>query len=1075
MRDGHTPDSPDAIPSTGSLPLPLLTRGPAAGGYWRSLDELAGTPEFRRLIENEFPSLLPELRSPTSRRTFLKVMGASLALAGLAACRWPRETIVPATRQPVNRIPGETVQFATALELGGGGALGLLVTSYEGRPLKIEGNPLHPFSRGKTDLLAQATVLDLYDPDRLALPGRRTAGAPRGTAETVPWLDFDAFTGAYFAALRKSGGAGLVVLSEHSSSPTLADLRTRFARVLPQATWIEFETVPRDNARAGLAAAFGRPTRTQLDLTAADIIVSLDDDFLMQPGTGVRRAGDFAARRRAADGTMNRLYVVESNLTVTGAAADHRLPLRSADVGVFAGLLARALLERGVEWPPAAADLRPALDDFNAADIDPQFVRAVAADLARHRGRSVITVGLRQPPAVHALAAVLNEALGNVGATVSYTDDPVPAGRLDDLAAAAQGGLDTLLILGGNPVAHLPAEVDLPGVIARTKTSLYFGTHADETAALCGWWAPLAHYLESWGDVRAADGTVSIVQPLIEPLFGGRTASEVVARLTADEVTSAYDLVRRTFRAAVGSDGDWEAAWRQSLHDGVVAGSAWPRDRRPVALAADSRRADALRAVAAQRPPRDGAFELVFVPDYKLYDGRFANNGWLQELPDPITKLTWDNAALVSPADAGKLGLRKYGDMLRIELAGRRVDIPAYILPGHADGSITLPLGYGRGPLAGTVAAEAGVDVRPLRTPAAAHIAAGARVAATGEHRLLATTQDHYAIASVVGDAETQQRAAHLIREGTLAEFRDRPDFAAHAVHLPPAAPLWKDKEWQGHRWGMAIDLTACIGCGACVVACQAENNIPVVGKDEVARGREMHWIRIDRYFKNVRATTVHHGPGHDAAPAPAPLEPVIRVVHQPMTCQHCETAPCESVCPVAATVHDEEGLNVMVYNRCVGTRYCSNNCPYKVRRFNWFWNHHGPAHPRSRRGPSRPPPGKLKQELLTDMEKLQHNPQVSVRSRGVMEKCTFCTQRINAVKIRARNEGRAPADGEIVPACAQACPTDAIVFGDLADPQSRVSRLQADPRAYVILGELNTQPRTQYLAKLRNPVESEA
>jgi len=1074
VRDGHTPDSPAATLRPGSLPLPLLTRGPAAGGYWRSLDELAGTAEFRRLIENEFPSLLPELRSPTSRRTFLKVMGASLALAGLAACRWPRETIVPATRQPVNRVPGETVQFATALELGGA-ALGLLVTSYEGRPLKIEGNPLHPFSRGKTDLLTQATVLDLYDPDRLPQPARRATGASRGDFETVPWPEFDAFTNTHFAALRNGGGAGLVVLTEHSSSPTLADLRTRFARVLPKATWIEFETVSRDHVRTGLAAALGRPARPQIDLTSADVILSLDDDFLMSPGTGVRLAGEFAARRRAADGTMNRLYVVESSLTVTGSAADHRLPLRSAEVGAFAALLARALLDTGVEWPANAADLRPPLAAVDAAGIDPQFVRAVAADLNRHRGRSVVTVGLRQPPAVHLLAAVLNEALGNVGSTVSYTDDLPPAGRMDDLVAATRSELDTLLILGGNPVWHLPAEIDFPGIIARAKTSLYFGTHADETAELCTWRAPLAHYLESWGDARAADGTVSIVQPLIEPLFGGRTVGEVVARLIGDDVTSAYDLVRRTFRAAFGTEGDWETAWRQSLHDGVVANSAWVRETRAVAPPTDGRRADALQAVAGQRPPRDGAFELVFAPDYKLYDGRFANNGWLQELPDPITKLTWDNAALVSPADAERLGIRKYGDVLRVELAGRRVDLPAYILPGHADGTITLPLGYGRGPLGGTVAAGAGVDVRPLRSATSPHIATGARVTATGEHRVLATTQDHYAIASVVGDAETQRRAAHLIREGSLAEFRAHPDFAAHVVHLPPAAPLWKEKQWQGHRWGMAIDLTACIGCSACVVACQAENNIPVVGKDEVARGREMHWIRIDRYFKNTRAAAADHGSGHDAAPASAPLEPVIRVAYQPMTCQHCETAPCESVCPVAATVHDEEGLNVMVYNRCVGTRYCSNNCPYKVRRFNWFWNHHGPAHPRSRRGPTRPPPGKLKQELLADIEKLQHNPQVSVRSRGVMEKCTFCTQRINAAKIRARNEGRAPADGEIVPACAQACPTDAIVFGDLADPRSRVSRLHADPRAYIILGELNTQPRTQYLAKLRNPVESEA
>ena len=592
---------------------------------------------------------------------------------------------------------------------------------------------------------------------------------------------------------------------------------------------------------------------------------------------------------------------------------------------------------------------------------------------------------------------------------------------------------------------------------------------------------PQSHYLESWGDALAYDGTLSIVQPLIEPLYGGKTATELLAAMTVDPIQDAHGLVRRTFERLFGHGVNREELWRKSLHDGVVVDSAWSTQQPQLTRDDSSRLAPWAAAALSVIPAAATAkWELVFAPDYGLYDGRFANNAWLQEWPDPITKLTWDNAALISPADAEKLGIKTYGDMLKIELDDRSLEIPAYILPGHADGSITLPVGYGRGSFAGKVADGAGFDVGRLRTSQTPYVATGAKVTATGRHYELATTQDHHAIDSRVGREETQRRVGTLIREASLAEYQREPDFARHAVHLPVLQSLWKEKEYTGHKWGMAIDLTACIGCGACVTACQAENNIPVVGKDEVARGREMQWIRVDRYFregtKGLRDSGIKGAASQPLNPSiPQSLNPSVDIVHQPVPCMHCENAPCEQVCPVAATVHDAEGLNVQVYNRCVGTRYCSNNCPYKVRRFNWFYNHHGPKHPRSIKGDVATVPGKLKEQPLTEIEMLLNNPNVTVRSRGVMEKCTYCVQRINAVKITAANERwDSIPDGLIVPACAQACPTDAIVFGDLNDPNSRVRKLHEHNRAYAMLAELNVKPRTLYLAKLRNPAEKQ-
>ncbi len=1041
-----------------------INGAPASGRYWRSLEELADSPGFRRFVEAEFPALAEELDYGPTRRQFLKVMGASLALGGLTGCRWPKETIVPATKQPVDRIPGVPVQYATAMELGGA-ATGLLVTSCDGRPIKIEGNEKHPFSRGKTNAWMQASLLELYDRDRSQSVVRRSPAHPGDQQVYRTWNEFEAFAREHFTELRVKGGAGLAVLSETSSSPSLADMKDRFQAAFPQAQWYEYEPLSRDNEVEGARLAFGKPYRTHLHLDKTDVIVSLDSDFLMTHPAAVKYAGDFAARRRADDGTMNRLYVIESGLTVTGSMADHRYPVNAAGVVLMATRLLRELRSAGVSLPAA--------DKLKTEPTD-GFLAPLARELAAHAGRGLIVAGQRQSPAVHALAHLMNQALGNNGHTVTYTAEPeAPGISVGELRAALVAGrVETLVLLGGNPVYDAPADLEFAAALAKVKTSIHLSLFDDETSQACTWHLPRAHFLEAWGDARAYDGTVSFVQPLIEPLYGGRTPIEILALLDDDPLRSGHDITRRTFGVAQDGGEERETAWRRALHDGVVPGSQWPEQTAPD-VNADwlAPLAILMPQHAATRLAPDGgaedAFEVAFAPSYSLYDGRFANNAWLQELADPITKLTWDNAALISPSDAEKLGIKKYGDMLKIELAGRSLELPAYIVPGHVVGSITLPLGFGRGSAAGQVADGAGFDTYKLRTTGGMHFTGDAKVTATGRHYELATTQDHHAIDSQVGREETQKRIGVLIREASLSEYKHHPRFAEHVVHLPALKSLWQEKEYTGHKWGMAIDLSACIGCSACVAACQAENNVPVVGKGEVLKGREMHWIRVDRYFKTEARS-------EDELASRSPAD--IQVVHQPVTCVHCENAPCEQVCPVAATVHDSEGLNVQVYNRCVGTRYCSNNCPFKVRRFNWFYNHHGPYHPRSLKSDVFHAPGKLKQVELTDLEKMVNNPNVTVRSRGVMEKCTFCVQRINTVKIKAQNERwDSIPDGLITPACAQACPTDALVFGDLNDPHSRVRKLHDHPRAYEMLAELNIKARTRYLAKLRNPPETQA
>ncbi len=944
---------------------------------------------------------------PVARRTFLKLIGASLALGGFGACtRQPAEAIVPYVRQPEDLVLGEPLVFATSMPLGGA-ATGLLVESHEGRPTKVEGNPGHPASLGAAGVFAQAAILSLYDPDR--------AQTITHLGEIQSWPEFLGAIRAPLAAQQALKGAGLRILTESVSSPTLAaqlrDLLTRF----PSAKWHQWDPLSPENAKRGARLAFGRPVDAQYRLDRADVIVSLDADVLGSGPASLRYARDFASRRRPEDAArMNRLYVVEGMPTVTGARADHRLALRPGRIAALAARLAGAV---GAAAPPPSGAL-------DAAAI--KWADAVAKDLRAHRGASLVIAGDTQPAAVHALAHAMNASLGNVGRTVVFTD-PVEAEPVDQLASLNDliadmraGRVDVLLIAGGNPVYSAPADLGFADALGKVALRAHLSLHSDETSALCHWHIPEAHFLESWSDARAFDGTASIVQPLIAPLYSGKTAHEFIAATSDRPEQSAYDIVRAYWKGQSKSQ-DFETAWRHWLHDGVIPGTAFE----PVRVEEPRRAAlPAPRPPSSEAAPSPDAFEICFRLDPSVADGRFANNGWLQELPKPVTKLTWDNAVLVSPATAARLGGTSrpdatggehgqiLSDLVELRFRGRTVRGLLFPVDGHPDDCATIHLGYGR-ERGGRLAAGAGFNANLLRTSDALWQGDGLTIARTGERRPIACTQFHH-----------EMEGRRPVRAVTRDELVANPNAVREGDETPPRIiTLYPDYKYDGYKWGMAIDINACIGCNACIVACQAENNIPVVGKDQVLRGREMHWIRVDSY-REREAT-----------------------YFQPVPCMQCENAPCEVVCPVGATVHSDEGLNDMVYNRCVGTRYCSNNCPYKVRRFNFL----------------------LYQDWATPSLQLARNPDVTVRSRGVMEKCTYCVQRINRAKIQSEKDDRAVRDGEIQTACQQTCPAEAIVFGNLNDPQSRVSKLQAEARNYALLGELNTRPRTTYLAAVRN------
>ncbi len=969
---------------------------------WRGLEELAGTPEYRDFLECEFPHDPRAEKSGVSRRSMLKLMGASAALAGLTACtKLPDQKIVPyALQRPEEFVPGKPLFYATAMPLAGY-ASGLLVESHMGRPTKVEGNPSHPASLGAANLMAQASVLGLYDPDR--------AQVVKHMGRIGDWSTFLTFMEERRAELLDAKGAGLRILTGIVTSPTLADQIKSVLAQFPQAKWHQYEPLNRDTVREGAKLAFGEYVNTVYRFDRAEVIVSLDADFLCAGPGAVRYARDFADKRRVTgpESTMNRLYLVESTITPTGAMADHRAPLRARDVETFARALAEGL---GVK----SANAAPASTAVN-------WLPALVRDLEKHRGTSLVIAGEQQPPAVHALAHAMNEVLGNVGKTVDYTP-PVEANpqntleSLQELIADIESGqVDTLIILGVNPVYNAPADLHFDQHLLKVKMRMHLSLYEDETGHLCHWHIPETHFLEAWGDARAYDGTVSIIQPLISPLYYGKSAHEILAVLGGQAGWTSHDVVRSYWEGQKPGT-DFEQFWQTSLNNGVVADSALAP--KPVKLSA-SLAAPAAKAAA-------GGMEIVLRPDPSIGDGSFANNSWLQEVPKPITKLTWDNAALVSPASARKLGVSN-GDVVRLSGPGAGVEAPIWINPGQADDSLTLHLGYGRR-RAGHVGTGIGFNAYLLSTTENPWISSAA-VEKTGKTYHLVTTQHHHIMGEEGKEREEESVAAlqrKLVRGGTLEEFRKNPSLSEEKeVNGPSIYPPYPYKD---NAWGMSIDLNSCIGCNACIVACQSENNIAVVGKDQVSRGREMQWIRIDTYFEGGL-----ENPG---------------IYNQAVPCMHCENAPCEYVCPVGATVHSPEGLNEMIYNRCVGTRYCSNNCPYKVRRFNFeLWS-----------------------DWTTPSLEPLRNPDVTVRSRGVMEKCTYCIQRINRVKIAAEKEDREIQDGEILTACQQTCPAQAITFGNINDKNSRVAKLKAQPRNYGLLEELNTRPRTTYLAKLRNP-----
>lgn len=1011
--------------------------------YWRSLEQLADTDEFREFLHREFPvaaSELPEEDGPDgfSRRRWMQLMGASLALGGAVGCRWPEDKIVPFVDRPENRIPGKPQVFATAWQIDGV-ARALTVRSFDGRPTKTAGNKQYAYSWGGTDVLDQALPLGLYDPDR--------AAEPTENGQLRTWGEANQLLRSAGQAAESNGGEGLAVLSEPSSSLVLADLRGKFTARFPKAQWVDFAPVVSSSQRVGLATSDEASLKPVYRLENADIVVSIDADPLGGDSGSTGLIGAWASRRAPEAGDMNRTYVIESQFSGTGTAGDHRLGVKSSEIpGVVAKIV------DGVK--SGSAGEAPAV----TADYADRIVHAIVSDLLTHKGASALIVGGGQSPDVHKAVAALNELLGNVGKTVDYIE---VANRPDDFEGIAgliesmrAGRIETLLVLGGNPAYTCPPALGLPAALEAAKTVIRVSPYFDETAASSTWHLNETHPLEQWDVLSGPDGTALSQQPLIDPILEGRSINHVVAQLVGEE-SDERALHHEAVKAA-GAD-SVEAA----VETGVVEGSA----PSPVETS--------FGEPVLEATPAGDSLELVLSPGETTYDGRFANNAWLQETPGRVTKVVWDNVATISPNTANELGVSQ-GELVTISANGETITAPAFLMPGQARGSIGLSLGYGRAS-GGRVAAgdpeavrwtfdqparpdgPVGVDATSLRTAEQAFIITGVTLTPTGKSYPIATTQDHHAI-DETGLAGIEDRVADLVREGTVEEWEKHHDFPKHQTHHPPLKSLWgtdaeagelnEFDEWdyEGRKWGMTIDLSKCVGCSACVTACTAENNIPVVGKGQVIRGREMHWVRLDRYFAFPEDGVGSGTPNLDNP----------RVVTQPVACHHCENAPCEQVCPVAATVHSAEGLNDMVYNRCIGTRYCANNCPYKVRRFNFFNYNKAYDYDAAASG--------------ADLQALVLNPDVTVRARGVMEKCTYCVQRIKGVTQDARNDRRAIEDGEIQTACQEACPAGAIVFGDLSQDDWSVTQLATSPRAYAMLSELNVKPRTRYLARIRNP-----
>jgi molybdopterin-containing oxidoreductase family iron-sulfur binding subunit len=992
-----------------------------AGGkrYWRSLEELAKEPGFDAMLEREFPRQASEWIDPVSRRGFLKIMGASMALAGLSGCtKQPDEPIYPYVKQPEDLILGKPNYFASAMPFTTG-AVPVLVKSDAYRPIKVDGNPDHPVIRGSSDPITQGSLLALYDPDR--------SQHVRYRGENREWAEFVNALQTHLAVKKVDGGAGVYVLTGTVTSPTLAGQIKRAQAAWPNAKFLQYDPVNRDPAFAASQTAFGEPLDKQYWLEGADVIVSLDADFLSgitQPGFH-KLAADYSRRRKLDNPNveMNRLYSVESSPTTTGLKADHRLGMRASRIPAFAEALAAAIAgtpsPAGVTWTPE----------------EQGFLNAVVKDLKANAGESAVIPGEQQPVEVHLAAIAINEALGNLGKTVIYTEtvNPIPSQQAEDLRSLVAdmnaGKVNWLLALDVNPVYSAPADLEFERALGKVDTLVHLGSHLDETGAIAQWHINSAHYLESWSDSRAYSGMVTIVQPMIDPLYGGKSAHEVIQSMLVDEpLISPYEAVRATWRPLLSAKGEFEQNWRKALHDGFIEGTAF--EAKTVSPKSGILSTSSLAA--------SDSIEVIFRPDPSLYDGRFANVGWLQELPKPVTNLSWDNAALISNNTLIKYKLQE-SDVIEIGLNGKKVKAAVLVVPGHPDDSVTVYLGHGRRK-AGRVGTGVGFDAYAIRPSSSPLYATGATVVKTGDTYEFANTKSHYhddrsKLMGGTGGGKNSLEANEadtrgIIRWATLEEFKKNPGFAHEGEgREDPESDesMFPAYVYDKNAWGMSIDMNSCVGCNACIVACYAENNIAVVGKEQVKIGRNMQWLRIDTYFE-----------GDLSAP---------RAHFQPMTCQHCENAPCEQVCPVGATVHTPEGINTMVYNRCVGTRYCSNNCPYKVRRFNFL----------------------LYSDYETESYKLGRNPDVSVRSRGVMEKCSYCMQRIQAAKIHADKENREIRDGEVITACQQACPTEAIIFGNINDPESRVAKLKKQERNYGVLADLNTRPRTTYVAGVLN------
>ncbi len=1056
--------------------------------YWRSLDELSATPGFQARMDREFPEGADSLNG-VDRRRFMKIMAASFALGGLglAGCRRPEKFILPYGKSVEGVIPGLPLYFATSMPIRKT-AIPLLAETHQGRPTKIEGNPTYGLHGSASSLLAQASVLDLYDPERSMA---HTKGGAKLDAAAV-----NALLAAIATTYTPTGGAGLAFLADESSSPTRARLVATLRQRYPQALWAEYEPVTDLPPAAASASVFGNANLLPLyRFAAAKRIVSLEADFLQAEAGSLYYAREFAKGRRVTkkDDPMNRLYMAESSLSLTGAMADHRLRLASSHMEAFAAALSAKVTRTAA---PAAV-----------TGINQPWIDACAEDLLANRGASLIVAGAHLPASVHALAYRMNVALGNVGHTVDLVEVPAApaAATISQLATAINGGsVRTLVILGGNPAYNAPADLEWTATQKKVADVIHLSGYVDETSSIAGTHLSAAHYLESWGDARTVDGTIVPVQPMIVPLFGGLTQIEVLARISGQTETDPYAHVRATITALAG--GDAEKAMQKFLHDGLLANSVF----RVVGQVQPT----AATAVAALAPALSASnLEVRFIADYKMDDGRFANNGWLQECPDPITKISWDNAILVSPKLGKELGIDPKGAMLQVArkeeadfsrgqenahvgevtIGTRKIRGPIHIQPGLSNYTIVLPLGYGRS-VTGHVGQGTGYNAYALRTSTAPHFVTGGKLTVTDERMLLANTQEHWSMEGrdIVREANLDEvqkegskglayvntigmeshtpavlgeQGAHLPGESE-ADYKKRIHGGAVQASLPRGQSLYSTPNLDGyHQWGMSIDLNTCTGCNACVVACQAENNIPIVGKEQVARGREMHWIRLDRYYSTGTAEAgAFGGEGNRELPE----DPQVSL--QPMACQHCELAPCETVCPVNATVHDAEGINTMAYNRCIGTRYCANNCPYKTRRFNFFdFNERqldslylGPVGPQG----------------MPELVKMVKNPEVTVRMRGVMEKCTYCIQRIQNGKIQHRtasSQAGNPADvlvpdGTIKTACQQVCPVEAVVFGNILDPNSEVSQAKSREQDYAVLGYLNIRPRTTYLGKLRNP-----